>query len=253
MNVADRRRAQRKILDLYRGGENERASGGQRLEVSESLEPERMELLKVWAEDSWKFVTGIDIDGEPVLWTKDERDKENPVKPFPDWPYLREYFKVMRHERLILADKCRQMMLTTGSVLHAAHECAFKFGRVWILSKNTETEAGQVLEDKVRFPWSQTPAWFRKEVPITDKPALKVLFPRTRSYILAVGENVAEAEARGTTASGVIVDEAARQPKFGKILQACLPMATQFIGLTTAEIGNPGARLYRSLLESEAA
>ncbi|MFQ5473971.1 MAG: hypothetical protein ACE5FA_13965, partial [Dehalococcoidia bacterium] len=129
----------------------------------------------------------------------------------------------------------------------------FNFGRIWLLSKNTEEEAKQVLEDKVRFPWSQTPDWFQKEAPITYKPALKALFPRTRSYILAVGENVADAEARGTTASGIIIDEAARQQKFGAILQACLPMATKVIALTTAEIGNPGARLYKSLLESEAA
>lgn len=244
---------QRRLLSLFHGEGPARAVEAETLGVSQSLDPRRLELLKLWSEDKWALLTGKDIDGSSIFYTKDERDRQNPVKPFPDYEYLEEYFRLLENENIILADKSRQMMLTTATVLFAAAECAFHFGRIWILSKNTEAESAQVLEDKLRFPWSQTPEWFQREVPITYKPATKVLFPRTRSYILAVGENVADAEARGTTASGVIIDEAARQVHFGKILQACLPMATKVIGITTAEIGNPGARLYKTLLESEAA
>lgn len=251
--MTTKRQKQREaLLRLFRGTDPEEDRADETLEVAESLDPRRMELLKAWSQNEWLFVTGRDIDGSSILWTKDERDMDHPVKPFPDYPYLKEIFKVFRNEQIIMADKSRQMMLTTSAVLFAATQCAFNFGRIWLLSKNTEAEAAQVLEDKIRFPWTQLPEWVQKEVPITYKPMVKVLFPRTRSYILAVGQNVADTEARGTTASGVIIDEAARQQRFGAILQACLPMATKVIALTTAEIGNPGARLYKTLLESEA-
>lgn len=60
---------------------------------------------------------------------------------------------------------------------------------------------------------------------------------------------MAEGAGRGGTASGVFVDEGARQAKFGAIVSACLPMTDKLIAVSTAEIGTPGARVYKAMLD----
>jgi hypothetical protein len=193
---------------------------------------------------------------EPIIWTKDEQDVEEPMKPFPSqYPFLENWYWVLDHlegySYVAMADKCRQMLLTTSSVLYAHHDCMMHYNRFWLLSKTKKGEAEQILQDKVRFPWLQMPEWVQNEFPIAMKPKFRVDYLKTGSTFMAVGENVASAEARGNTAN-VIVDEAARQATFGDILQACLPMRTKVICITTAEYGSPGAELYQELLERDA-
>jgi hypothetical protein len=224
---------------------------------TEKLEPERLELEEKWLSDPWAFLTGKDIDGRPIIWTRDERDKDRPVKPFPTKmdprgeSYLKEFVKILRNEQYVLVDKARQMIITTTMMLETMHMGITIPARTMLLSKSTEDEAKQILHDKVRFPYTGLPEWFKARHPLPDKPKVQAFFPETSSYILAVGQNVAAAEAHGCTASRMIVDEAAFQPELEEIFTACLPMASQIVAVTTAEIGNPGARYFYQLLERE--
>ncbi|MCK5558583.1 MAG: hypothetical protein KAJ01_09400 [Candidatus Hydrogenedentes bacterium] len=215
----------------------------------DDLTSKRIALLEEWAEDPWAFLTAKDEDGEQIVWTKDEKDKIDPVKVWYDEPYLEEIIKVFHNEESVMLDKSRQMIITTGSVQYASWDCTFHYGRQWILSKNSEEQAAKILWDKVRFPWQQWPDWLRHHYPISMKPAKRVDYPKTGSSFLAAGENIQDAIARGGTCSGVIVDEAARQRHLEEIITACVSMTDKMFLITTAEMGNPGARLFFKLLE----
>lgn len=221
--------------------------------VEESLlTPWQQEQITRWESDCYSFLTAKDEDDYPLLWTKDERDKDTPIKHFPqDKPYLAEIVKAFENEPYIFADKSRQMMLTYSAVLYANWDCMFHPGRLWLLSKNNDEEANTILEDKVRFPWRSLPAWLQDYAPMTLKPADIIRYPATGSKFIAVGQNVDTAEARGSTISGIIVDEAAFQDHFPTIWQAIVPMAQQIIAITTPNIGTPGADFFYEMLERE--
>lgn len=210
----------------------------------ESLDDQRAALVRHWAAHPWNFLTGTDVDGRPVVWTKDEGDRNNPIKPWPQHrEFLRRYFDLLQDDRIrvLFVDKPRQMMISTATLQFAHWDCLFHRGRRWLLSKRTEDEAAEMLTDKVRYPYSNAPGWLREALPVLDRPYTRVIYPATSSYILAVAENVAGSEARGGTASGVIVDEAAFQSSTEEIVAAVAPMASKLVLVTTANLGNPGA------------
>jgi hypothetical protein len=242
----------------------------------------REELLEEWAEHPWNLLTAVDpttLDrkGEPVpvYWTKDEADPRGQPKPFPSWvetfewqrkslgshvylDYLEEFVNVLHLELLrsyreqecsvVLLDKSRQMITSTAALAFVNWNCMMQQARRWILSKQKEDEAKILLRDKVRFSVQHLPEWLRKLRGCRMKPEIEARYP-TDSTILAVAENVADTAARGGTCTGVIIDEAARQEHFKDIVAAARPMARLIVALTTAEIGNQGARDFRSYAE----
>ena len=150
--------------------------------------------------------------------------------------------------RIVLLDKCRQMMASWTTLLYIDWECRFRLARRWLVSKVTEDDAVEILTDKVRFSHSMLPTWVRTEIPVISSPQVQNTYPKTGSYIMAVAENTADRECRGGTASGILIDEAARQRYFSSVIAAAQPMASRIIGITTADIGNVGARTYKMLL-----
>ena len=191
-------------------------------------------------------MTGIDpLTNDPLVWTRDEKDKLEPVKRFPaEKEYLFWVVDGLMRERLVIIQKSRQMFASSLICLYMLWECLFVDARRWLLSKVTEDDAKEILRDKIRYPYSQLPGWFREMYPASDTPEARIDFGHTASYIEAVAENVANREARGGTGS-VFVDEAAYQREYSKIWQAALPMAAQIVVVSTPEVGNPGARFLR--------
>jgi hypothetical protein len=214
----------------------------------------RQNLLALWSKDPWAYLTGRDVDGKrPIVWTKDEVDRQAPLKPFPGHlVYLKRLVKLLQNEQLILIDKARQMYISTVVLLFNDWECAFRQVVNTVLSKTKESEAIAMMRDKVRFPYSQLPAWVRAVRPIRAMPATRIDYPETGSMTLAVAENVAVSEARGRTASRAIVDEAAYHDMFGEIVQALEPMGGQIIAISSPNLGCPGAQVFWELLDREA-
>lgn len=208
------------------------------------------ELLEYWGEHPWNWLAGKDFDGTPLIWTADEKDELNPIKAFPtDKPYLREYVQVLIDERIVFVDKSRQMIISTTSLLTMDWYCRFRDSRRCLVSKHKEGESVELIRDKIRRVHERLPQWVQKALPQSKTPAIRVDYPGTGSYIRAVAQNVAQSEARGGTASIVLIDEAALQDQFGDIMAASLPMAGKIWAVTTAQIGNPGARIFRQYID----
>lgn len=221
-------------------------------QVSRDLQEQRQALLTLWSKDPWEWLTGKDTDGRPILWTKDEIDRSAPLKPFPWYlKYLKRFVKIMQNEPRILVDKARQMYVSTTVLLYNDWDCAFHQATNTVLSKNKESEAVAMLRDKVRFPFSQLPAWVRQARPIRATPASRIDYPQVFSTTLGAAENMAVSEARGRSASRAIVDEAAFQDAFGDMLQALDPMAAQIIAVSSPNLGCPGAQVFFDLLDRE--
>jgi hypothetical protein len=231
----------------------------------------RAELLKTWTADPWAFLTGRDLDGRPIWWTKDEDDPVRPVKPFPtDLLYLNRLvqlvwaqgfpehrynlepgrfgFEQPPYNRPIFLEKARQMLITTTILGFGFWDCGFHDARRWILSKSVEDDAEELLRDKIRFSSLRMPGWLQTAIGCSRKPEGRADF-RRGSYLLAAGQNVADREARGSTASRVFVDEGAIQERLADILAAVLPMCPRVIVVTTPNLGNPGALVFQKYLE----
>lgn len=208
----------------------------------------RRELLRTWAKDPYAWVTGDDIDGTPIYWTKDEGDEENPYKAFPkDWEFQREFAKdLFGPQKIVLADKSRQMMVSTFCCAMGLHHTLFKRGRKFMISKQKEDQSWMLIQDKIVGPYERLPVWFRELFPLEmNKNRLRC--PVTDSMILGVGQNAAASEFRGNQASILMIDEAAFQEYFGDMLRAAKPMAARVWAVTTANTGNPGAEKFAQM------
>jgi len=197
-------------------------------------------------------LTGLNEQGEPIYWTKDEKDKVTPVKPFPlKWEFLYHFVDILHTEDVVIVQKSRQQYITTVSLGVMFWDCLFTEARRWLISKITEEDAIELLRDKIRFPYGRLPLWFRKLYPATDTPSNRMDFLGTESYIRAVAENAAIGDMRGGTASGVLVDEAAFQRAYKEIWGAAMPMAARLWAVSTPNIGNPGARWMKAQVDEK--
>lgn len=229
----------------------------------------RAALLDLWR-DPVAWLNGIDptttemvVDGKtlhfpagrPLIWTADEKDKAAPIKPFPtisEKPYLYELAWELINNRIVMVDKARQMLITTLCLLLLDHRGKFETARRFLVSRTKEDDATELLRDKIRKVHKRLPQWVQDALPMSDTPATRIEYLGTGSYIRAVSQNVAFSEARGGTASGMLIDEAAFQDLLGEILAASLPMAGQVWMITTAYRGNRGAEeFYKRLNEGK--
>jgi hypothetical protein len=236
-------------------------------EKSNRLSEARQQALIDWAKHPWNFLTGVDPDtGEPIYRTRDERDDRNPIKPFPKKDYLKRLVDDLRQDeprfvevdgvRAEVADvlflvKSRQMICTTSVMGVCLWEMLFRPARRIILSKVTEDDAKEILQDKLRAPWSHLPGWVQKELPLDDQPAGKASALHTGSYCLAVAENAAYRECRGGTASRLVIDEAAFQDYCQEIVEAAQPMAKRITIITTPMANSPGGNFVRQMIFDE--
>lgn len=236
-------------------------------EKTNRLSEARQQALIGWSRNPWNFLTGVDPDtGDPIYRTRDERDDRTPIKVFPKKAYLERLVEDLRQDkprfvelegsRQELADilfliKSRQMMATTTTMGVCLWELLFQPARRIILSKVTEDDAKEILQDKLRAPWSYLPAWVKKELPLDDKPAGKATALHTGSYALAVAENAAYRECRGGTASRLVIDEASYQDYCQEIVESAQPMAKRITIITTPMANSPGGNFVRRMIFDE--
>lgn len=213
---------------------------------------ERQKLLDLWASDPWLYLTGKDIDGRPIIWTTDERDDENPIKPFPE---EKEYLKWLTGElwhperRIVFVDKARQMYVSTLCCLIIDWYCTFTEDREVVVSRVKEESACKLINDKIRKTHTRKPEWLRNWTDMSPTPERVITYGNSGSTVTAVAQNFAHSDSRGITGSLIMVDEAAYQDYFPQIYQAVLPMSNRMWAVTTAHLGNPGAALFQALIK----
>ncbi len=202
----------------------------------------------------WAYLTARDWpteeypEGKPIIWTVDERDDSIPVKPFPEEKeYLREItYELWRH-RFVFIDKARQMLMTTLSALNIDWFCSYRTEREVFVSRIKEESAIKLINDKIRVVHTRKPLWLQEACPMNTRPANMITYLETGSTVTGVSQNFAVSDARGPTGSLIDVDEAAYQEFFGQIWTAVLPMTARLWAITTANIGNPGAKAFITL------
>lgn len=235
-----RREVWREILYDTRGHEKE------------SVAAKRLELVELWRKDWWAYLCGRDVPteehpfGYPVVWTVDERDDSAPIKPFPsDKLYLREIGEEMWTYRLSFVDKIRQKYLTTFACQLLDWYAAFNEEREILVSRVKEASAIKMINDKIRTVYTRKPKWLQEVMKINMQPRNVITYAETGSTITGVAQNFASSDARGVTASLILVDEAAYQEFFKQIYSAIQPMAARLWAVTTANIGNEGAAFFK--------
>jgi len=208
----------------------------------------RLSLLETWRKNPWAYLTAKDLDGRPIIWTADERDDEVPVKPFPDWDYLHDISDELWKHRIVFVDKARQMYLTTLCCLLIDWFASFHEEREVFVSRVKEGSAIKMINDKIRDVHKRKPKWLQAAIPMAMQPQEVIRYTNTNSTITGVSQNFAVSDARGPTASLILVDEAGFQDYFKQIYDAVLPMTSRLWAVTTANFGNPGGDFFRDII-----
>lgn len=223
---------------------------GARVDRSD-LHPARQRLLNAISKDPWTFVTAVDpLTNVPLVWTRNEKSPRG-SDPFPQKEHLQLYFQALRSEPVVITPKSRQMIITTGTLVLSLWEIMFEPSWRVILSKVTEADAEELLENKVRFTYEHLPDWLKKIRRIPDKPKGKAMCRETSGYILAAAQNAADREMRGGTSNRVIVDEAAYQDFCQSIVEAGQPMTKHLVLISSANASYPGGRFMRKIIYDE--
>ncbi len=222
-----------------------------------AIEDERDRLWALWGAHPWNWLSAVDTtnrsdewpDGRPIYWTTDEMNKA--IRPFPsEKAYLKEIVHWLWEERRAALRKNRQMTITTTVCGMIDYSCRFMPNSRWLLSKSTREEAVQIVREKIRVIHGRLPQWVQERSPQNPRPRHIVNYPGTGSAIYAVAENVAVREARGSTNTGVLVDEACFQDNAKEIVGAVGPATYYLWMLSTPYLGSPGG-LYFKKMEAE--
>ncbi len=222
----------------------------------EAIEEGHRLLLELWAGDPWEWLTGEDLNGRQIVWTRDERNPKAPLRPFPrDKAYLQRIVYAALEPEPLFVDKVRQMMVSTGLVQLCGWIARFHPARNILISKQKEGEAEKLIREKLRSSEAMLPDWVKEQLPMKGTPANRVEYPRpynpsgglnAPSFIHGVAQNFAASEARGTTATVVLIDEAAYQDATGSIIDAVASMAGHIWVVTTPLQYSKGGRVFFS-------
>lgn len=215
------------------------------------LHPSRQKLFNAISKDPWLFLTAEDpLTKEPLVWTRNENSKRG-RDPFPPKDYLKLYIGALRTEPVLFVPKSRQMIISTATLLVCLWEIMFEFSWRVILSKVTEEDAEELLENKVRFSYRALPDWLRAMRRIPERPKGKAVCSETASYILAAAQNVADRECRGGTGNRLVIDEASYQDYTRAIVEAGQPMTKFLDVISTPNVSYPGGRFVRDVIYSK--
>lgn len=197
----------------------------------------RKVLLAHMNEHPWNTLTAKDIDGKPIVFTKDE--KSGLFRPFPDRDYLKHYVYTLMDPSIaiLIVEKNRQIMASfTALLVEWWRILHLEAQNVFISRKKKETSM-KLIEDKIRDTHRKLPKWLKAEWRITEEPKDIIRCPDTGSQIMAVPMTFAKSESRGDSASSIVVDESAYQDELPNIMTAAISMARRI-----TLISSPNAR-----------
>jgi hypothetical protein len=154
------------------------------------------------------------------VWTKDEHDRNNPFKRFPDKEYLKEITEIWQREKLLLIPKSRQMMITWLIVALYLHDTQFFPGRLNVFQSKKNSDATTLVK-RAKLIFDRQPSWMRQPVKYREDPQAEMVFPKIESRISGIPQGTNQL--RMHTLSGLFIDEAAFQVKLEDAWTAAKP------------------------------
>jgi hypothetical protein len=174
-----------------------------------------------------------------ILRTRDERDPDNPVKPFANKAYLRATLQAVHESKIIFIPKSRQVQCTWLICAYCLWLGMFREHQmIFIQSKKEEDSANLVFNQKwtkgrISFMYHHLPEWLRGIAPAEGAYAKLNFTNGSIIWGIPEGGDII----RQYTASLLFADEAGFQPEFEASYTACKPMAHKIIAVSSA---NPG-------------
>ena len=205
------------------------------------------------------------------LCTKDEHDHVNPIKPFPDVPYLRalldsllvsgrllppdqaRYAQAAGHSELwlralassgiLMVEKSRQVMATWLVCAYLLWRAKFHDHQLLLIQSKREEDAANLVFNKEQFV-ART-SFLEVHLPHHLRT---IHWPKGGSYAVLMFPNGSRICGipeggdiiRSNTPSVIVSDEAAFQPEFGQSFTAALPAIKgggQYVAISSAEPG----------------
>ena len=226
----------------------------QKLHKSQDLKDIEWKLCK---EDPYHWLTHWAI-------TLDAHDTENPLKAFPDKEYLKILVDTWVKERLFLAPKSRQMMMSWLFVSLYLWDTIFHKGRLTFFQSKKADDADDLVK-RAKTIWDNMPKFLKRyydpqkgfcEIRCNPQNKglhtfCKMTFPDIYSEIRGIPEG--GDVIRMHTASGILSDEMAFQPEAAGAYTAAKPTISsqgRFTGVSTAEDGTFFEQLVFDTLET---
>lgn len=183
--------------------------------------------------DPWEFA-------RLLVKTKDEKDRDQPIKPFPShYDYLKLYFRLWQRERLMAVPKSRRMFLSWATMILYLHDTMFNVGRQTAIVSRKENDADDLLE-RMKFIIDNIPEGIipRDLIPRYKKTFCSLEFPDIESRILAFPSGADQL--RSYAFSGIMADEAAFWPDAEDMYAATFPTIETSGRMTMISSAAPG-------------
>ncbi|MEM2990356.1 MAG: hypothetical protein QXQ02_04150 [Halobacteria archaeon] len=191
------------------------------------LKRAKLQQVRLWKRHPLLFLTGYDfIEGRPLIYTLDEHDLANPVKPLPAtgpvmaiasaWWDLKSATLVISKSRHVMASWTMVALNLWLALFHDGALCLY-------ISKHRQATVN--LLDRTKFIYTHLPTWLQEMFP-TTKPVdelSKVELPfRHLSAIRALPRGAAQL--REFTGSSLLVDEAGYVNDLEEVQTAAIPV-----------------------------
>jgi len=167
---------------------------------SASLDETTFKNIDLIAKSPYEFI-------RQCVFTRDEVDSSNPVKPAPsDLAYIKVFCHMFMRERLIAVPKSRRMWVTWLVLACFLWDTVFNRVRANFIQSKKEDDADALL-DRVEFMLEQIPVAVipKKILPKWRRKFCHLEFAETGSYIKAIPQGADQL--RQYTASGIFMDE----------------------------------------------
>jgi hypothetical protein len=155
-------------------GEDHPATIARNLRESRKRTAQREELLRTQEalEARYGEILARESIKNPLVWgryatrTKDEQDRENPYKPFPDWEYFEYLLPIFQNEGIIFLKKSRTVMMSWFVTLIVTHEMLTRRATGVVIQSRDEDRAVHDID-------------YAKELYTNSIPQLKDRWPVT--------------------------------------------------------------------------
>jgi hypothetical protein len=189
--------------------------------------------------DVWQFL-------RTCVWTMDQADTLEPIKQYPDRPYLRVMAEMIVKEPLLAIVKHRRMMVTWTCCAIAVWKALMREGRFIALVSKKEEDSDDLVR-RCKFVLENIPATAFPVRPRLEYKYTQLSLPEINSVIKGVAQG--PDQLRQYTCSWIVGDEIAFWPQARQTFTAMRPTIEGGGQITLLSTRYPG--FFRELIHDE--